>query len=484
MGKILKRIKDEYLIETFFIVILGIILFYTLFMNPIVGKCDNGDFARMYGQSGLMDFAKNPKDLYDGTVHRLYQINWFSFLLPWAPNWVAGVLITKMSMFLYAFFDITTSGTFNISMQAFIYCIMYLAAVFMILRYKKMNKAMKIAAGIFITIFFTDINYIAYFNSFFGEAAVIVFMLLFIGATLNLISKEKPGKIDITAFFICSGGFILAKTQELPLLVFMYIIYGTVYFYYKDKRKMIIIAVSIVTALSMLMFVSINSFTNMNNMYQAVFMGVLRDSKNPEKDLEDLGLDKNLAYLKDYGFYDDTNPVDRTGDYLKKNFYSKMSSVKVLKYYLTHPDRMWEKMNVSAEHAYEFYDISKSNFEKGKYPNNKIVNTIRYKLIQKYPDLHKNIYIYLAFSAVYFAGCLWYLIKDKKKESKILSLMCIFILASGSSQSILPIIGSGQADFGKHLFLLNLSYDVMIGTAIVWIIYNVTKILNKIKTPR
>ena len=476
MGKILKKIKDKYLIEAFFIAILGIILFYTLFMNPIVGKCDNGDFARMYGQSGLMDFAKNPKDLYDGSVHRIYKINWLCFILPWAPNWVAGVLIAKISIFLYALFDITVSETFNISMQAFVYCVMYLTAVFMILKYKKMTKMMKIASGIFITVFFTDINYIAYFNSFFGEAAVIVFMLLFIGTTLNLISKENPGKFDVVAFFICSGGFILAKTQELPLLVFMYLVYGAVYYYYKDKRKITVIAVSIVTALSVLMFVSINDFTNMNNMYQAVFMGILRDSKNPEQDLEDLGLDKNLAYLKDYGFYDDTNPVDRTGEYLKSNFYSKMSSVKVLKYYLTHPDRMWEKMNVSAEHAYDFHEINKGNFEKGQYPNNKIVNTVRYNLIKKYPGIHRNIYIYLTFSAIYFVICLWYLIKYKKKETKILALMCIFLLASGSSQSILPIIGSGQADFGKHLFLLNLSYDVMIGVAIVWFIYNIEKL--------
>ena len=102
----------------------------------------------------------------------------------------------------------------------------------MILNYKKMTKAAKIAAGIFIAVFFTDISYISYFNSFFGEAAVIVFMFLFIGTTLNIISKEKPGTIDIAALFISSGGFILAKTQELPLLIFMYIIYFTEIYIY------------------------------------------------------------------------------------------------------------------------------------------------------------------------------------------------------------------------------------------------------------
>ena len=78
----------------------------------------------------------------------------------------------------------------------------------------------------------------------------------------------------------------------------MYIIYGAMYFYYKDKRRLIIIAVSIITFLSVLMFISIDSDTNMNNMYQAVFRGILSDSKNPQQDLEELGIDKNSAYLR------------------------------------------------------------------------------------------------------------------------------------------------------------------------------------------
>ena len=481
MRGILNKIKNEYLIETFFIIILGIILFYTLFMNPIVGKCDNGDFSRIYLQSGLMDQAKNTSELYDGTVHRIYNINRLITIIPWAQDWSSGVLIAKAGAILCSVFDLTESGKFNISIQTFIYCSMYLASVFMILNYKKMTKAAKIASGIFIAVFFTDVSYISYFNSFFGEAAVIVFMFLLIGTTLNIISKEKPGTLDISAFFISSGGFILAKTQELPLLVFMYIIYGVLYFYYKDKRRLIIIAVAIITFLSVLMFVSIDSETNMNNMYQAVFRGILTDSKNPQADLEELGIDKNLAYLRDHPYFEKNNPVDVTGEYLKENFYSKISSVKVLKFYLVHPGRMWEKMNVSAEHAYDFYNIGINNFEKGKYPNNKTVNLLRYKLIQKFKYLHRNIYIFIIFSVVYFAVCLWYLIKDKRKESKILSLMCIFILASGSSQCMLPIIGSGHEDLGKHLFLLNLSYDVMIGITIVWIVYNMEKLYRYVK---
>lgn len=43
---------------------------------------------------------------------------------------------------------------------------------------------------------------------------------------------------------------------------------------------------------------SIDSYTSMNNKYQAIFRGMPIDSKTPERDLEELGIDKNTRILK------------------------------------------------------------------------------------------------------------------------------------------------------------------------------------------
>jgi len=58
--------------------------------------------------------------------------------------------------------------------------------------------------------------------------------------------------------------------------------------------------------------------------------------------------------------------------------------------------------------------------------------------------------------------------------------MQLFILAAGASQLILPVLGSGQSDFGKHLFLLNLSYDIMIGISVIWFSHLILKFINYI----
>lgn len=192
----LKNIKHERIIETIFIFTLSIILFYSLLLNPIIGKCDNGDFSRMYVWGGLNNIGST----FDGSVHRYWDISPLTLYLPWGQNWVFGVLITKISVVLTLPFTADINRPFNLSYQTVVYIILFLIAMVYIIKYDKFSKITKVILSFYIILFFTDINYISYFNSFFGEAAVIVFMFLLIGTLLNLITREKPKKWHLIIF--------------------------------------------------------------------------------------------------------------------------------------------------------------------------------------------------------------------------------------------------------------------------------------------
>jgi hypothetical protein len=85
--------------------------------------------------------------------------------------------------------------------------------------------------------------------------------------------------------------------------------------------------------------------------------------------------------------------------------------------------------------------------------------------------------MYISFSAIYLCITIFYFKRNKDRSVRLLLLMLIFILASGASQFILPVIGSGHGDFGKHLFLLNLTYDAMFGISILWCLNTAKKLL-------
>jgi hypothetical protein len=486
--KKLKFIKDNYFIEAIIITILGIILLHSLFINPILGKFNNGDFDRLMVYGGISETGKNYGEIYDGFMHVKYQIGNPKIFLPVYWDWVSGAVLVKLAVV----FSVITTGfsttEFDIRYLGFIYSAIFLIASFFILSYKRFSKVTKILAGAFIILFFTSTCYIAYFNSFYGEAATVVFFLLNIGTYLYLITKKEPKIRHFVYFFIASGGFLTAKSQNLPLLIFMLIMYGGLYLCYKEReyRKSILIGTAAVFAVCFISYFSLTDTIKQNNLFQSVFSGVLIESKNPEKDLEELGLNKKLAVYAGHSFYNKDNGLDPLGKEMMEEFYPKISNWKILGFYLRHPDIMWDRIEDAAEYTYDISKPGTWSYEKNKFDSNRKVNNFRLDFLEKFKNVHHNVYLYLVFSVVYSGISLAYLIKSKQSDIKLLNLMMIFILAAGSSQFILPMIGAGHGDFGKHLFLLNFSYDIMLGITLVWGTHIILKLFStfKLKTSK
>ena len=286
--------------------------------------------------------------------------------------------------------NLTNSDLFDIRFLGALYSIILILGVYFILKYDKLSNFSKIVCGIFIILFFTDGLYISYFNSFFGEGTTICFVFLTIGSFLFLISRKKPLKNHFVFFFISSACFLTSKTQQLPLLLFMLLIYIALYIFFEKYKKLILISTLLVLFLCVLTFISIGDYTNKNNIYQSVFTGILYNSDSPEKDLEELGLNPKFASNCGSGFYAKDLKFDPQGDEMLEEFYPNISLGKILKFYITHPSRAWKSITDSMDYAYFFYPIDNYNFVKGSAYQSKLINTFRYNLIDKYLDLHKT----------------------------------------------------------------------------------------------
>jgi hypothetical protein len=473
-----KGLSTKHIIIVTIISIISLILIYSIIINPVIGKSDNGDFGRMYKLLGLSDIGTTYEQQFDSYFHMIYRVSNFQYLLPWCSNWVMGCWLGKIAFVLNRELNILNPGYFDIRYFGALYSMIFTIGVYFILRYNKFSNFARVVCGIFIILFFTDGIYISYFNSFFGEATTISCFFLMIGSFLYLISRKEPSKIHFIFFFISSACFLTSKTQQLPLLLFMWIIYFALYKFYLVHKKFILIVSIFVTVLCVLTFISIDDYTNKNNIYQSVFTGILYASENPQEDLKDLGLNPKFSLNSGTGFYDKDLEYEPLFEEMLEEFYPNISLGKVLKFYISDPVRAWEKVSVSADYTYSFYKIDQNNFIKGADYESKLVNSFRYNLFQAFPEAHRNIFVFIGFSIVYLIVIGFYFFKSKKKEVKLLTLMLLFLLAAGASQLVLPVLGSGFADFGKHLFLINLSYDILLGTVLVWVsnlLYNFVK---------
>ena len=478
-----KKFKLEDKIIIAFVAIISLILFYCLILNPIIGRADNGDFGRMFALSGLADFNENNYSLqYDGFLHQYYIQKYPTILFFWNSDIMSGSFIVKFAVLFNYFTKWPINGNiFDIRILGFIYSAIFVTGIFLILKYKRFNLPAKIVAGILITLIFTDGVYIAYFNSFFGEATTISFMFLTIGTFLYLISRNEPRRMDFVIFYFASVMFLFSKTQETPLIVFMVIIYFALYKFYPQFKKLILKLSIFSVVICACVYLSIGVYTNMNNLYQAVFTGILYDSPTPEQDLEELHIDPKYAVLAGTSYDTKNLPYDVEGPEMMTDFYPNISFVKILKFYLNHPQRLMDKINTSANHAYEMFKIDDSNFVQGVNHDGKFVNSFRLYLINKFPDIHRSLFNFIVFSIIYLGALAYYFFKSKDKEVKLLTLLMLFVLAAGDSQLVLPVIGSGYGDFGKHLFLINISFDILVCSVIIWATTRVSKILVKCK---
>ncbi len=476
-----KYLKPEFIIPA----MIFLFLIYILLLNPIIGRHNNGDFGRTMIFSGLNDLSLKYEDVYDNFVHSKYHIN-LLFFLPWYFDWTSEVLLVKSSIVLNVLFTGFNFKMYDIRFLTIIYIALFTFSIFLIIKYsdKFIDKPFfKWLLGGIIFLIFTDIGYVSYFNSFFGEAGSYVFLFLTIGSAMFLLGSEKPSKFKIRFFMISSIFFLTAKQQNIPALIFMGLFYMRLLSIYKEKeyRKVLLTYIAASVLICGLTYASIGKVTNICNKYQTLFAGILKDSPTPEKDLESMGIDKSFAKLAGTVFYTPNLPIDPTDKSLDSTLYNKISSLKVLKFYILHPQRLYMKIDETCRSAFTYFKIDKGNYEKGAYEKSaKVYNSFRSWISVKYQTVFQNIFFVLPFTFLYFAVLLFNYIKARNKIQRAHLELLIIIGLTGFSQCILPVIGSGSGDLAKHLFLFNFCYDIMFSIALMWIAYIVLKLTNKI----
>lgn len=99
------------------------------------------------------------------------------------------------------------------------------------------------------------------------------------------------------------------------------------------------------------------------NKYQSVFYGVLKDSKIPEADLEELGLKKEYALLAGTHYFMGKYPINIKDPGFREEINSKVSPFKVAMFYLRHPVRYIQKLEVTANKSFKLI-LRFGNYEK------------------------------------------------------------------------------------------------------------------------
>ena len=164
-------------------------------------------------------------------------------------------------------------------------------------------------------------------------------------------------------------------------------------------------------------------------------------------------------------------PIDIRTPEFKEEIDNTLNHLKIAGFYLKNPGRLLDKLEVAALEGF-LLKQGFGNYE--KYPG------VAYKTTANIFSVWSNFKVStlphtLIFIIVFFAGFFLVLaleyIRNKDIQMRLLLEIMAFISLTGIMQFVMPIIGDGEADLSKHLFLFNVCFDLMFTAVVIYSLY-------------
>jgi putative flippase GtrA len=458
------------LIDVGFLAVGAGLILWLLMLKPFVGIADNGDFQRIMATVGL-DYGvphESFSDRFYGYFHSQYR-----FREPGLGGYISTeipvvLLAVLLNLLLYS------GEVFDIRFLAGVYGVLLLAALYGLMKTGYLqNKAVRwFTAALSLFVFF-DLGYIAYFNSLFGEPVSLVFLLLTVILGIRILDRGGQGSGIglLTSFIVCAVFLIGSKVQNAPVGLMLALFAWRLRPLYTDRawKRRVTVASAVLLLCSVLIYVTAPRELRTINQYQSVFYGILKDSPHPEKDLEELGLDPKLAVLAGTNYFTPNTPIPQQSPELTELFYKHISHGKIAEFYVTHPARFWKKLEATASSAFTIRPLYLGNYEQSAARGYRatFVSFDEWSRI-KHELLPHSFYLILAFYAFYYGVLIRRWLHSSGLSGKLLAELFMLVGVIGAVSYVVPVLGDGEADLAKHLFMFNACFDLMLVISLVW----------------
>lgn len=459
-----KFLKYFSIYDIIFLIAAAVIFIFAVFFPPVHSVADQGDFERVMRPIGI--------DFPDDYSFYEYAVRFFPMrftkqdLLLYIPRLL---FIVPSTAFVFPSLIVrlicAPTGMFDMRILAAVIFLWYTLSCFFILRRIKIKNCILHIAfiGFFLIVFFNGVN-LTLFNSLYGQSVMLASFASVAAASLYLFENIRTAtNLKIFIFTIASCLMIDSKLQCFIFAPFFAAL--IIYAGFKSNRRVICVLCAAVIMWHGIGGYFINSInTGKATLYNSIFYGILKDSDTPEKDLAELGLSPEFS--ANCGKHAFLQPTEYSYPPTDENFYSKVSNITIIKFYLSHPVRLISAMENTAKDAF-CNKISLGTFEE-KYGFKPYASSYRF-------TLWENIRSHLP-HALLFIIPVWLIFIAfavfKRKNVYFPIIIAMFLM--GAVQFPMPYIGNGAADISKQLFMFNIIFD----SGISIILYSMIKRLD------
>lgn len=448
-------------------VLAAVIVGYLLFVSPINGYADNGDFARVIYINGIY-----PLDIknYHYTTYLTQHYGLFKYYNEHtAMLFSSQGIFVKTAVLLNKLFYSKT--VFDIRFMGLVYYVFYLGAIYLLtLAVTNSNKRKNVdyVIALIVVFMFADSSLTLYFNSFFAEPVMIIAMM-YITASLLLLMKKHfvCSWYMLAVYFLASLALVTVKQQNAPLALSLVVVTIGIYFVYRNKLYRLLIPISCLILLGsgIATYVMItDQFSNINS-YQSMTRGVMLKEQDPGNSLEKGGISRQYGLLKGDIYTQTYTATSIKSKNITKDFIPKYNFAWILKYYLTHEQQFNEMLDVAARDGYLVQIKAVGDFTKksGAKPHQQVQYFTLYGAMMK-AFFPKKFAFYMTLCVVLVALYIVIFVtsvKSNEMESAIKVFMVIGYTTMVIGTFITAVVGDGDADLAKHLLMVPLSLNLI-----------------------
>ena len=442
---------------------------FILFVPSFSGMADDGSLSRVMKQVGL---GYRLSDLEDPTGAYFVRLYLHSNAQPQGLSSHAALI--KAAMFLDDQF--THDNFFDIRFLALLYLILYLPAVYLVFR--GIASRVKVAAEatflvVLGAVMLGDAAAVSYFNSLYPEAMWQVFLMYCLGMCLAM-QHEKASWTQGGLMGLAVCGSVLALTESHCAAVGFVLTVFCVRQVFIENRTGQISAIAMTCAVVLLAASTLSAvagtdrFTESSKMH-AMTNGVLLRSQNPEKTLEEFGIDPRFETLADASAYADYPYALPGNQEIQRDFLSRYSAGTIALHYLRDPMAYFGLLELSVSASFSPMRDYVGSFEKsaGKPP------WTQYPFLTYYSSFKGNSLPRTMGFLVILLGAYWVLFRQRRglqhfvtrwtfRERQIMLDTFLMLFLAGLAHLSGIIALSGTAELERYKMLCGACVDGMV----------------------
>jgi len=447
-----------------------------IMLPPVVGMADSGDFGRVLGVSGfrILHPERSYEELYFHYAQQHFGYGGYRLGGYVSTHVVLAAVVGWIGRAI-------NGDVFDIRVLGACYALLFGGAVMLFVRYapeagsRAKSAALAVVTAASLMFVFGDIGYLAYFQSFFGEPYALVAMLLTVAASLALASSDRPSGLLLALFVGSALAVATSKIQNAPLGFAFALLAWRMLALRRDRRwrRQAKTGAALLVVVTVLMIVVAPDRLKHVNLYQSIFYGVLKDSPNVERDMEELGIPERYAVLAGTNYFQKGTAIPQNDPVLHREVLGQLSHKDIASYYLSHPSRFLQKLERAADNAMYIrpYYLGNYDLSAGK-PPGALKQAYGVWSDFKVGYMPRTAWAYFGIFAAYAAGLLLVWIRSAGGDD---SPPRRWRSSPWPARSLARCLCSetGRPIWGKHLFMFNVCFDLMTVSAVVGGLYGV-----------